>query len=218
MRHLPFCFGVFVSLWLSCGICLADRCVTCHQGLSERLAKPVKRSQKSAHALAKVGCAECHGGDPQAVRGGPAHSKFPGHPAPLEIAVFCGRCHETEQQLYQKSGHGKIHGTKPANTCVDCHGSHDVGNPPELFRLSEYCGSCHGVEYLPALPAEVRKLIEATDRLTDALNDNTLRGADLTEAKGLQKEAGRLVHEASLELPASTIQGWIRRMNRVTRR
>src|SRR4029079_13192699 len=27
--------------------------------------------------------------------------------------------------------------------CIDCHGNHDVGNPPADFKLGDVCADCH---------------------------------------------------------------------------
>ena len=27
--------------------------------------------------------------------------------------------------------------------CFDCHGNHDIGNPPADFKLAAMCGDCH---------------------------------------------------------------------------
>jgi hypothetical protein len=188
-----------------------SRCVECHRGLAQRLARPVARFERSVHALAQAGCHDCHGGDPAARRGGPAHAAFPGHPAASEIAALCGRCHAAAEKLYAASGHARLRADKPAVGCVDCHGSHDVGNPPALFRLAEYCGSCHGVEYLPALPRVLGAALEADDRLTEVLRGRFSRklaadgGAERVE---LRRKLGDLVHRGSLDLPSREVEEW----------
>ena len=187
----------------------------CHRGLAQGLARPVARFEGSVHALAQAGCHDCHGGDPAAPRGGPAHAAFPGHPAASEIAAFCGRCHNRAEKLYAASGHARVRGSKPAVGCVDCHGSHDTGNPPALFRLAEYCGSCHGVEYLPALPRALAGALEADDRLTETLRarfSGKLRDDGGVERVELRRKLGELVHRGSLDLPARDVEEWTARM------
>jgi hypothetical protein len=212
----PWLIVFAVSLFAVCAFADNPRsnCATCHAKLSERLAKPVARSRLSAHQLSDIGCADCHGGDPSAPRGGKLHASFPGHPAPKEVADFCGRCHKPAWAEYSKSGHALMRGVKPAVSCVDCHGSHDVGNPPELFRLGEYCGSCHGLEYLPLLPAGFLKLMGASDQLTDILR----RRLPVAEAKPVQRRVGTLVHRGSLAIPAAEVQDLLQEIERVSAR
>jgi hypothetical protein len=175
----------------------------------------VARFEGSVHALAQAGCHDCHGGDPAAPRGGSAHAAFPGHPAASEIAALCGRCHDRAEKLYAASGHARLRATKPAVGCVDCHGSHDVGNPPALFRLAEFCGSCHGLEYLPALPRSVAGALEADDRLTETLRARfagKLADDGGAERLELRRKLGDLVHRGSLDLPARDVEEWTARM------
>ena len=114
-----------------------------------------------------------------------------------------------------------MRGVRPAVSCVDCHGSHDVGNPPALFRLGEYCGSCHGLEYLPLLPAGMVKLMSASDQLTDILRQRFKKPKDalpLDEAKPLQRKVGTLVHRGSLALPAAAVQDLLQEMEQLSAR
>jgi hypothetical protein len=105
--------------------------------------------------------------------------------------------------------------------CVDCHGAHDVGNPPELFSLADYCASCHGLEYLPALPADFRVLLQADDRLAIALKsrfEKSLAAADAQHARTLHRELGRLVHRGSLDVSRNEAQNLAARMDRLSQK
>jgi hypothetical protein len=198
-----------------------SNCVSCHARLPERLSKPVTRARASVHTEASVGCSGCHGGNPEAVTRETAHARLDRPRSSSEVAGFCGRCHADQQTLYAGSGHAKLRGAKTVVNCVDCHGAHDVGNPPELFSLSHYCASCHGLEYLPALPADFRALLEADDRLSIVLKTRfkkSLAAVDAELTRTLHRELGRLVHRGSLDVSRQEAQSLVERMDRLSRK
>lgn len=81
-----------------------DRCITCHQGVSEpsmtSLPLPYSAHITTAHTPAdfdRFGCVFCHGGQGLATSAKEAHGKSRHWPSPLLPAAFveapCGRCH-----------------------------------------------------------------------------------------------------------------------------
>jgi Cytochrome c3 len=198
-----------------------SNCVSCHARLPERWSKPVTRARTSVHSIASVDCSGCHGGNPEALTLETAHARLDRPPGSPEVARFCGRCHADQQTLYAGSGHARIRGAKAVVNCVDCHGAHDVGNPPELFSLADYCASCHGLEYLPALPADFRVLLQADDRLAIALKsrfEKSLAADDARHARTLHRELGRLVHRGSLDVSRKEAQNLAARMDRLSQK
>jgi len=225
------CLGIVVALRLSllmeasasgpAAQSKTSNCVSCHSRLPERLSRPVTRAIKSVHTLASVECSGCHGGDPEAPAFEIAHARLDRPPASSGVAGFCGRCHADQQTLYAGSGHAKIRGTKAVVNCVDCHGAHDVGDPPELFSLEAYCGSCHGLEYLPALPADFRALLQADDRLSTSLKGRFGKPRDAAETehtRTVHRELGRLVHRGSLDISSQEAQNLVERMDRLSQK
>jgi len=130
----------------------ADDCLDCH-----RTATPaaVRQWQGSAHAE-KVGCADCHGRDHEAMLAGEAKV----------TASVCGRCHTEALAEHQSSRHGK--GLQSGWGCTrnlskrppaECRGCHQEGSsipttPVACARFLQQsaemgslgCNRCHEVE------------------------------------------------------------------------
>jgi len=120
----------------------------------------------SVHASV-LGCVDCHGGDPTAVRDKEAsHSAaahFRGKPSRKDIPEMCGSCHSdplamfayglpTDQLAhYRTSVHGQAlaRGDMRVAVCTDCHGAHEViavGDPTaptDPLNQPATCGRCH---------------------------------------------------------------------------
>jgi predicted CXXCH cytochrome family protein len=146
-----------------------ESCVTCHQALDdERLSRPVATFAADVHATKGLGCASCHGGDPQAF--GPEAMDpakgFVGHPARRETPQFCGRCHADAafMRRYNPSlrvdqvaeFRTSVHGRRLAQfddprvaTCVSCHLVHAIRPPTDPqssvhpLKVAQTCGACH---------------------------------------------------------------------------
>lgn len=130
----------------------SEDCLDCH-----RTATPaaVLQWQSSAHA-AKVGCADCHGRDHEAILAGEARV----------TASVCGRCHAEALAEHQSSRHGKGLQSgwgctrnlpkRPTTECRRCHeeGSTLPTTPVACARFLQQsaemgnlgCNRCHEVE------------------------------------------------------------------------
>ncbi len=140
-------------------------CITCHQDLDDEvLTPPVNNWMESAHRVAGVKCADCHGGDPadEDMAMDPA-AGFIGKPKPADIPALCAKCHANaklmrlydkksdQYALYSASVHGQKvkEGDTEAPTCVDCHGKHkilrvkDPKSTVNRANIPNTCGSCH---------------------------------------------------------------------------
>lgn len=151
----------------------ADRCVECHRTLEDKHVKLVDDWQASIHAERNVGCADCHGGDPNATTVDDAMSPTAGYigsPAKKDIPALCASCHanvelmrqynlSTDQYAqYQQSTHGLrlAAGDDNVATCADCHSSHGTlkANDPASTvypaNVPKLCASCHADKALMA--------------------------------------------------------------------
>jgi hypothetical protein len=90
-------------------------------------------------------CTGCHG----------AHASAP--PDSSSVAHACGRCHETEMTLFERSVHSQAFRRRGIAQCVACHGNHDiapaspmlVGTTPEAA-----CMKCHEKDEKPRQAAD----------------------------------------------------------------
>ncbi len=165
-----------------------DACTACHLAL-DRDEDPGDRlfthMADDVHRKVGLGCADCHGGDPDAVgdEDGAMWEApgFRGAPERGEIPAFCGRCHsdpdymrryrpqmQTDQEAqYWTSRHGVLlrEGRRKVATCIDCHGVHGirpVDDPRALvypLNIPRTCGRCH------ADPAYMAEFGIPTDQL-----------------------------------------------------
>jgi len=140
-------------------------CLNCHKEIDDLM---VNNFERSIHHASKIGCHECHGGDPAIfddMDAAMADEKgFIGIPQGIQITELCGTCHSdvlkmrkynlrTDQlALYKTSVHGQRlyeKNDKNVATCTSCHGSHLVlkTNHPESSvykpNLPKTCSKCH---------------------------------------------------------------------------
>jgi hydroxylamine dehydrogenase len=135
------------------GPAVADDCLDCH-----RLKTPaaVRQWEGSAHAKAKVGCADCHGSD---------HGRIDRKDIVVDQKV-CGRCHGKALKEHAASRHGMgLHSgwgctrNLPGRDQNECRHCHEEGSARPLSQVhcarflkqsSEMgelgCNRCHNVE------------------------------------------------------------------------
>ena len=143
---------VFILLLAALPV-LADECLDCH-----RLKTPaaVRQWEGSAHAKAKVGCADCHGSD---------HARLDKGEIVVDQKV-CGRCHKKALDEHMKSRHGMgLHSGwgctrnlpgRDQNECRHCHeegsdrplsAAHCARFLKQSSEMGELgCNRCHNVE------------------------------------------------------------------------
>ncbi len=147
-----------------------DNCLKCHAQSTGRAAEVVKIHLASAHGKARVNCGDCHGGDPDQADKMKAHAaNFVGKPDRNATLAMCGSCHDPQLAQFKTGKHFPEKQGIPRLDCAECHGAHAVGNPPETFSFGQVCVSCHGLEYLPALPQQFQELLNLADDLRDDL-------------------------------------------------
>ncbi|MFL6214185.1 MAG: c-type cytochrome [Blastocatellia bacterium] len=138
-----------------------NACMVCHQRSSDESSKLFAHS---VHARRRLTCDACHGGDAKAQDQQAAHARnFIGKPSPVEQVTMCGACHTQASADFRTSLHFPKNFEVPRVTCSDCHGAHTVGSASRDFSFAVFCTNCHGLEYLPELPASLRGLLQIAD-------------------------------------------------------
>lgn len=173
---------------------VAETCGRCHDGPSAvRGARPAEQPpsawRTSVHGQARIEhgdthaptCASCHG----------AHGEYREVGGP---DVRCGSCHRDEAEAFARSPHAAPFARLGFSGCVQCHGSHGVGEAGGALLGSgsgNVCSRCHD---------GAQKAIETATRL-DAARANALRAVD--EASDLMRRAdhaGLSIPEAARKL------------------
>lgn len=132
-------------------------CVVCH--IDHRRA-----FLSGVHAERGIQCADCHGGNPDALTAAGAHAgRFVGHPTKLQITALCASCHADPNRMRQfglrsdemaglrTSRHGQLlaRGDDNAPTCTDCHEAHlirrstDARSSTNPLNIPTLCARCH---------------------------------------------------------------------------
>jgi Cytochrome c3/Cytochrome c554 and c-prime len=132
-------------------------CVVCH--IDHRRA-----FLAGVHAERGIRCADCHGGNPEAVSVSAAHAgRFLGRPSKQQIVTLCATCHADPNRMRQfglrsdemaalrTSRHGQLlaRGDDNAPTCTDCHEAHlirratDARSNTNPLNIPELCARCH---------------------------------------------------------------------------
>jgi formate-dependent nitrite reductase cytochrome c552 subunit len=175
--------------------------VACHQKSSDNT---LALFTPSIHARAGFTCDSCHGGDAQAPDRAAAHAvNFTGNPSPVEQLRMCGACHQQALADFKTSSHFPKNLNVPRLSCSDCHGAHTVGSPARDFSFAMFCTNCHGLEYLPELPAAFRNLLQIADEENRLLARFSAWGRKpanelLAKRKAIRGIIGELVHKTDM--------------------
>lgn len=177
---------------------VASNCARCHLTAGRELTAVVVDFAHSVHDLNGLTCYDCHGGNPDddVSAHEPEHG-FIGTKLSAHLKK-CTECHE-EQAEQLASGPHHWDFSKRINTnypsCVDCHGNHDVSNPPADFKLKLVCLDCH--ESFDEDWPHLATVIDKNDALWQTLRQVRLanRGAGGAAPAELQPEIDRLRHE-----------------------
>ena len=181
-------------------------CVKCHLTAGRELTDAVDNFAQSAHDMSDFSCHKCHGGN----LNDDAHAHEPqfgfiGNKLSAHLKN-CRSCHVGEAAGFAKGPHYWNH-DKQLNTkfplCVDCHGNHDIGKPPENFRLTLVCLDCHK-DYESQFPAYA-VVTAQHDRLWEAIRawqkshsaaPGRVPGALQDDLDHLRAETAALIHPA----------------------
>lgn len=145
-------------------------CVKCHLNAGRELTDAVHTFAGSIHDFNGLSCQDCHGGNTE--DDAKAHEVafgFIGTKLSAHIQA-CASCHEDQAAEFAKSPHYWDQ-QKQLNTkfplCIDCHGNHDVGNPPSEFSLALVCLDCHD-DYKDRFK-DYASVVETNDKLWESI-------------------------------------------------
>ena len=178
-----------------------NTCISCHQQTGDQ---SVALYARSVHVSNAITCVDCHGGDYKARDKAAAHAaNFIGKPSPIEQLTMCGACHGQPLADFKTSSHFPKTLNVPRLTCSDCHGAHTVGSPARDFSYAMFCTNCHGLEYLPELPAAFRNLLQVADEENRTLARLRAWGGEpsnelLARRKAVRRIIGDLVHRTDM--------------------
>ena len=190
---------------------VGSNCVACHLTAGRELTAAVVHFVRSVHDLNKMTCYDCHGGNTRDdVKAHEEEFEFIGTKKSTHIQG-CSDCHDEEADVLASGPHHWDF-SKRINTefplCFDCHGNHDIGNPPADFRLAALCADCH--EKMDQEFPNLASVVKQNDRLWEVMRQ--VRGKNLAqkepvpgpfrqEVNAVRSETMRLVH-ASREVEA----------------
>jgi len=146
-----------------------DNCRTCHAAFDDaRLGGPAKAYANDIHAAQGLGCADCHGGDPNlaGMEAMDPRKGFIGVPSKRRSIELCGRCHSDAAYMrqfnpslrvdqvaeYRTSVHGQRlfqRGDTAVAVCSSCHPAHNIKPPIDPtssvnpLNVATTCGNCH---------------------------------------------------------------------------
>ncbi len=176
----------------------ASNCATCHLTAGRELTAAVINFTRSVHDLQHMSCSDCHGGNTENdVRAHEEEFGFIGTKKSAHIE-HCSECHDEEAQVLASGPHAWDF-SKKINTefpmCFDCHGNHDIGNPPADFELAAWCADCHDKpeKEFPNLAS----VVAGNDQLWGTLRKVHKRNVESTEnpvPEPFRKEVDSLRH------------------------
>jgi hypothetical protein len=184
-----------------------SNCVRCHLTAGRELTVPVRDYARSAHDLAGLSCNDCHGGDTK--NDATAHEAehgFIGTKLSAHMAA-CAGCHQRQAESLARGKHfwDLAKGVnRKFPVCVDCHGNHDIGNPPAEFALANVCTDCH--KQFPGTFPHDAAVVAENDRLWKVLREVHARNKGTAdpvpepfrrEVERLRSQTGRLIHRAT---------------------
>lgn len=144
-----------------------DGCAGCHAAIDDKQAEITAAWTESVHGAEKVGCADCHGGDPRSDSITVAMNERAGYigiPSRKDTVGICGGCHSDANRMrpygvatdqyskYYTSVHGQrllTAGDARVAICIDCHGVHDTKKASDPtadvypLNVPDLCAKCH---------------------------------------------------------------------------
>lgn len=182
---------------------VASNCVRCHLYAGRQLSAAVVHFAHSVHDLNQMSCADCHGGNTENdVLAHEDDEGFIGTKLSTHLQK-CRECHDDAAEVLDAGPHQwdfseRINYDYPM--CLDCHGNHDVANPPLDFTLTSICQDCH--ESFDDDYPLAASLVDKHDQLWSTLRqvrrryhgDSLLPPALTSQREAIRHETMLLVH------------------------
>ncbi len=192
---------------------VGSNCASCHLTAGRELTAAVVNFTRSVHDLNEMTCYDCHGGHmSDDVKAHEGDFGFIGTKKSAHIET-CSGCHDEAAEALAAGPHAWDFGKK-INTeypmCFDCHGNHDIGNPPADFKLAAMCADCHDKpeKEFPNLTAVVNEndrlwaVLRKVHKKNLASTENPVPEAYRGDVDKLRADTMRRVH-ASHEISAA---------------
>lgn len=138
-------------------------------------------------------CNSCHGN----------HGAAP--PGVSSVIAVCGQCHQSNEELYEKSPHRAVFERAKLPGCVVCHGNHRVVAPSDKivsFAAPSPCGECHKDDGTDKAAAGIVRIKGLLDSLTVGQSEAVAvldraenLGMDVSDARYSLKD----VHQAVIQ-------------------
>ena len=169
---------------------VTNACAACHLrlALTRSAITHVDQWVTSRHALARVGCEKCHGGDATTSNQAAAHRGVMNSADPssavhrMALPASCGRCHQPEGDAFARSAHQKLlsQGDARVPTCTSCHSSMaaDVLSPIALETQCLYCHHNDREGRAPLAKRELEEVIRLRTTLTRAKRQVAVMDSD----------------------------------------
>jgi Cytochrome c554 and c-prime len=154
---------------------------------------------RSPHGRARVGCEQCHGGNPRTFDGVLAHVRMIRSiegTSPVNrrnLPATCGGCHTGALAAFRRSRHFELlqSGQALAPTCSSCHGDVE-GRVLSARALASQCDKCHGAKQQAPRVDRAQAVREEYEALTMVRDQLKL-------ARTLIKQVDDKDHRESLE-------------------
>lgn len=170
----------------TCGRCHSDEKLMSQYKLTADVVAKYKTSYHAKLLLEKGDlsvptCVTCHGN----------HGATP--PGTAEVGQVCGKCHQRQRELFEKSPHAEAAGAGLFNECISCHGNHAIQKASvELFKTA--CIQCHEkdpkqLRRRDAVTGLIRTAQDDYDRASAQVKAATVRGFATDDDQLLLQEA-----------------------------
>jgi cytochrome c553 len=187
----------------TCGRCHSDTKTMAGYGIPTTQYADYKESVHGKALLGKAdlnapACNDCHGN----------HGAAP--PGVASVIAVCGQCHQSNEELYEKSAHRPVFEKQRLAGCVACHGNHRVARPTDSmvsFDAASPCANCHKNDGTDKDAAGIVRLKGLLDSLgtgqaeaVAALDHAENLGMDISDARYSLKDVNQSAVQARVAI------------------
>jgi len=126
------------------------------------------------------------------------------------VIAVCGQCHQSNEELYEKSAHRASFEKQKLAGCVVCHGNHRVVKPTDAlvsFDAASPCAKCHkndGTDKDAAGIVRIKGLLDSLStgqtEAVAALDHAENLGMDVSEARYSLKDVNQSVVQSRVAI------------------